>query len=86
MENRELVFYTTLGCSLCEKAKVEIWPLLERFQLRLKPVDIADDEQLTRLFGWSIPVVGLGNVEDVLCWPFVAEELEQWLKARLDTP
>ncbi|WP_428821424.1 glutaredoxin family protein [Microbulbifer sp. MCCC 1A16149] len=83
MSDRALILYTTLGCSLCEKAKEEIWPVLEANQLRLESVDIADDEQLTRLFGWSIPVVGLGDVEDVLCWPFTASELSQWLQARL---
>ncbi|QIL91816.1 glutaredoxin family protein [Microbulbifer harenosus] len=83
MSQRALFFYTTLGCSLCEKAKPEIWPLLEKFDLRLQPVDIADDEELTRLFGWSIPVVGLGEVEDVLCWPFTTSELASWLSARL---
>ncbi|WGL17271.1 glutaredoxin family protein [Microbulbifer bruguierae] len=83
MVERKLIFYTTLGCSLCEKAKVEIWPLLEKYQLTLQPVDIADDEQLSRLFGWSIPVVGLGVIEDVLCWPFAREELDHWLSERL---
>ncbi|MBB5210580.1 glutaredoxin family protein [Microbulbifer hydrolyticus] len=83
MSERALILYTTLGCSLCEKAKVEIWPQLEKFQLRLQSVDIAEDEQLSRLFGWSIPVVGLGDTDDVICWPFTASELEQWLQTRL---
>lgn len=83
VSQRALIFYTTLGCSLCEKAKPEIWPLLEKFGLQLQPVDIADDEELTRLFGWSIPVVGLGEVDDVLCWPFTASELDAWLQTRL---
>ncbi|WP_226704456.1 glutaredoxin family protein [Microbulbifer elongatus] len=85
MSAQNLILYTTLGCSLCEKAKVEIWPQLEQFQLQLQSVDIADDEQLTRLFGWSIPVVGLGDTSDVLCWPFTAHELEEWLRARLSS-
>nr|WP_010130570.1 glutaredoxin family protein [Microbulbifer agarilyticus] len=83
MAERDLLLYTTLGCTLCEKAKQEIWPLLEKYQLRLVSVDIADDETLTRLFGWSIPVVGLGSVDDVICWPFTVDELDQWLVARL---
>ncbi|MFD1217787.1 glutaredoxin family protein [Microbulbifer celer] len=78
-----LMFYTTLGCSLCEKAKPAIWPVLETFGLQLQPVDIAEDEQLSTLFGWSIPVVGLGNTGDVLCWPFTSSELEAWLRERL---
>ncbi|WP_299593069.1 glutaredoxin family protein [uncultured Microbulbifer sp.] len=84
MFDRPLILYTTLGCSLCEKAKVEIWPQLAQFQLQLESVDIADDEQLSRLFGWSIPVVGLGDTDDVLCWPFTSHELEAWLRARLN--
>ncbi|WP_233998936.1 glutaredoxin family protein [Microbulbifer pacificus] len=83
ISHRALFFYTTLGCSLCEKAKPEIWPLLDQFKLRLQPVDIADDEELTRRFGWSIPVVGLGDLDDVLCWPFTSGELVSWLQARL---
>nr|WP_277608404.1 glutaredoxin family protein [Microbulbifer elongatus] len=78
-----MILYTTLGCSLCEKAKVEIWPLLDKYPLRLESVDIAEDETLTRLFGWSIPVVGLGATDDVLCWPFTSEELDAWLAQRV---
>lgn len=82
-EPRALLLYTTLGCSLCEKAKPEIWPLLDQFGLQLQSVDIAEDEHLSELFGWSIPVVGLGDTGDVLCWPFTRSELEVWLNERL---
>jgi len=81
--SRPLVFYTTLGCSLCEKAKPEVWPLLDQFGLTFTPVDIADDDHLSELFGWSIPVVGLGDTGDVLCWPFTTSELKVWLEARV---
>ncbi|MFV8782451.1 glutaredoxin family protein [Microbulbifer sp. SA54] len=83
MATKALIIYTTLGCTLCEKAKVELWPVLEKLDLTLKSVDIADDEQLSELFGWSIPVVGLGDTGDVLCWPFTSAELEDWLQSRL---
>lgn len=83
MAAQSLVFYTTLGCTLCEKAKVELWPLLTKYQLQFAPVDIADDERLSELFGWSIPVVGLGDTGDVLCWPFTGAELDVWLADRL---
>ncbi|WP_226661938.1 glutaredoxin family protein [Microbulbifer aggregans] len=83
MAKKALILYTTLGCTLCEKAKIEIWPVLEKLGLTLTSVDIADDERLSELFGWSIPVVGLGDTGDVLCWPFTAPELEVWLLARL---
>ncbi|WP_308367590.1 MULTISPECIES: glutaredoxin family protein [unclassified Microbulbifer] len=80
---KNLILYTTLGCSLCEKAKAEIWPLLEQFQLRLREVDIADDSQLLDRFATRIPLVGLGDPEDVCGWPFDREQLQEWLLRRL---
>ena len=79
----ELILYTTLGCSLCEKAKVEIWPQLSHFDLRLREVDIADDPQLLERFAVRIPLVGLGNPDDVCGWPFDSSQLAEWLEARL---
>ncbi|GAB2889769.1 glutaredoxin family protein [Microbulbifer echini] len=80
---RELILYTTLGCSLCEKAKLEIWPLLTQFGLQLREVDIADNEALFERFSLSIPVVGLGDPTEVCTWPFKKEQLEEWLSKRL---
>ena len=80
---KSLILYTTLGCSLCEKAKVEIWPLLGKFHLQLQPMDIAEDEQLLTRFGKRIPLVGLGNLEDTCDWPFDREALTVWLQQRL---
>lgn len=80
---RELILYTTLGCSLCEKAKLEIWPLLERRGLKLREVDIADDPRLMELFSTRIPVVGVGDPADVCGWPFNTAQLDQWLQVRL---
>ncbi|MCW8128513.1 glutaredoxin family protein [Microbulbifer halophilus] len=79
----ELILYTTLGCHLCEKAKPEIWPLLEPNRLRLKEVDIADDPDLAERFGTRIPVVGLGDPDDVCAWPFDRVQLADWLRQRL---
>ncbi|MCO1333524.1 glutaredoxin family protein [Microbulbifer sp. OS29] len=83
-KSRELLLYTTLGCGLCEKAKVEIWPQLELFNLRLREVDIAEDEALMERFSIRIPVVGLGDLGDVCGWPFDQRQLRIWLEARLD--
>ncbi|WKD51324.1 glutaredoxin family protein [Microbulbifer spongiae] len=82
-EGGELILYTTLGCSLCEKAKKEIWPLLARFDLRLHAVDIADDAYLLERFQSIIPAVGLGDPEDVCLWPFDRLQLQTWLIQRL---
>ncbi|WHI46663.1 glutaredoxin family protein [Microbulbifer sp. VAAF005] len=80
---KELLLYTTLGCGLCEKAKIEIWPALEKFNLRLREVDIAEDEALMERFSICIPVVGLGDPDDVCGWPFDQVQLQEWLKERL---
>ncbi|MFI2810097.1 MULTISPECIES: glutaredoxin family protein [Microbulbifer] len=82
----ELLLYTTLGCSLCEKAKAEIWPVLDSFGLRLREVDIAADDDLEQRFGTRIPVVGLGDPEDVLGWPFDRDGLVDWLRVRIRHP
>ncbi|WP_250462501.1 glutaredoxin family protein [Microbulbifer litoralis] len=79
----ELILYTTLGCSLCEKAKPEIWPVLESRGLRLREVDIAGDADLEARFGMRIPVVGLGDPDDVCAWPFDRDQLADWLSRRL---
>jgi len=80
---RELILYTTLGCTQCEKAKLEIWPPLSHFGLRLRELDIADDPELLERFGTRIPLVGLGDCDDVCAWPFDREQLATWLAARL---
>ncbi|GMG88156.1 glutaredoxin family protein [Biformimicrobium ophioploci] len=82
-KKKKLVLYTTLGCSLCEKAKLEIWPAIENHGLALQEVDIAEDPELFTAFGTRIPVVGLGDKRDVLGWPFTAQELGDWIGVRL---
>ncbi|MFA0811968.1 glutaredoxin family protein [Microbulbifer epialgicus] len=79
----ELILYTTLGCTLCEKAKLEIWPLLQQYGLQLHEVDIADSDDLLERFHLTIPVVGLGNPDDVLAWPFNQAQLGEWLAQRV---
>ncbi|GAA5523475.1 hypothetical protein Maes01_00020 [Microbulbifer aestuariivivens] len=79
----ELILYTTLGCTLCEKAKPEIWPVVEMFGLRLRQVDIAEDDELMERFSRSIPVVGLGDPEDTCPWPFTRTQLAEWVSTRL---
>ncbi|WP_323844056.1 glutaredoxin family protein [Microbulbifer magnicolonia] len=80
---RKLYLYTTLGCSLCEKAKLEIWPQLEQFRLQLQEVDIAEDPELLEHFATQIPVVGLGDPRDVCIWPFDRAQLNDWLRQRI---
>jgi hypothetical protein len=77
---KELIIYSTLGCHLCELAKTQIEPLLEPFALKLKEIDIADDEKLLEKYGVRIPVIRLeGNIKE-MSWPFDTQGVYAWLK------
>ena len=68
-----LIFYTTVGCHLCEHAAV----LLQEYaaqpdsaQFDLEEVDISTDEHLVDLYGIRIPVVKNSANEREIDWPF----------------
>lgn len=73
-----LIFYTTIGCHLCEYAEL----VLQEFsgkcdapQFDIEEVDISRDEHLVELYGIRIPVVkNLTNDKEV-CWPFGLEDI-----------
>ena len=74
----QIVFYTTVGCHLCEHAAV----VLEEFsaqsgapQFELLEVDISTDEQLVELYGIRIPVLKNTANGKEIGWPFVAGDV-----------
>ncbi len=77
MSDSTLILYSTLGCHLCEHAKVMIVPQLPARSLQLQEVDIADDDELMARYGVSIPV--LVYSERSLYWPFNDDELQTFL-------
>ncbi|WP_439134157.1 glutaredoxin family protein [Pseudomaricurvus sp.] len=74
---KTLYLYTTLGCHLCEDAKVLAWPVLEHFDCRLQEIEIANDDELVERYGIRIPVVRFEGSEQELGWPFTQEQLAQ---------
>lgn len=73
-----LIFYTTVGCHLCEHAAV----LLEEFaeqpdfpQFDLEEVDISTEEHLVELYGTRIPVVKNSANEKQVGWPFGLKDI-----------
>lgn len=74
-----IILYGTVACHLCEQAKEILWPLVERFSLRLEEVDIAESDELLERYGLRIPVVKLSTVKQTLDWPFDAAQLEAYL-------
>ena len=76
----EYILYSTLGCHLCDQAKSIIDPVIERYKLRYTEIDIADDHQLSDVYGVLIPVFKYSYCESYLNWPFTTKELEQYLQ------
>ena len=58
MPNRpRVVFYTKPGCHLCEEAAREIDAARCHALYTFEKVNIEDDPDLLRRYGWDIPVV-----------------------------
>ncbi|NIB41298.1 glutaredoxin family protein [Pseudomaricurvus alkylphenolicus] len=80
---RTLYLYTTLGCHLCDQAKMVCWPVLEPLECRLEEVEIADDDALLQRYGVRIPVVRLAGSMQDLGWPFDGSQLNHYLRQTL---
>ena len=52
-----VVFYTKPGCHLCEEARAKIERSGCNGLYTYEEVDILSDAELTRRYGWDIPVV-----------------------------
>lgn len=70
--------YSTVGCHLCEQAKVILWPLLSRFSYELVEIDIATSDELIEIYGIRIPVLSNPDQSLQLNWPFTPEDVEQF--------
>jgi glutaredoxin len=52
-----VIFYTKPGCHLCDEARQEMARAACRDLYTYEEVDINSDPELTRRYGWDIPVV-----------------------------
>tara|TARA_B100000902_G_C27166658_1_gene841586 strand:+ start:96 stop:341 length:246 start_codon:yes stop_codon:yes gene_type:complete len=77
---REIIFYTTQHCSLCDAALDLLLSLPEARGFGLTTLDIAADQNLLNEFGERIPVIAIGDVQ--LDAPFDALTLQRWLKEK----
>lgn len=59
----ELTLLTRANCSLCEKMKAELAPLLGEFRVRLAEVDVDADAELFARYSAEVPVLLLGSRE-----------------------
>jgi glutaredoxin len=56
----DVTLYTRPGCHLCEEAKAQIGPLLQRGGARLHEINIDADPALRALYDYDVPVILLG--------------------------
>ena len=75
---KDIVFYTTQHCELCEAAMDALLALPEAQGSRLRTIDVALDDQLMAAYGTRIPVVAVGEAE--LQAPFDQGTLQKWLQ------
>jgi len=76
---RNLIFYTTSGCHLCEHAAHLIFQLSSTKDISVVEIDIATDERLAARYGTRIPVVSRDDTLQELGWPFTFDELERFV-------
>ena len=74
---RELVLYSTDGCTLCEEVLALLLSLPQARGYRLTVTDIALDDALVARYGARIPVLACGGRE--LEAPIAAADLARWL-------
>ena len=73
-----LIFYTTVGCHLCEHAELVLQEFAAQSgvpEFDLKEVDISADAHLVELYGIRIPVVKNSANEKEIGWPFGFEDI-----------
>tara|TARA_B100000989_G_scaffold290945_1_gene264796 strand:+ start:649 stop:888 length:240 start_codon:yes stop_codon:yes gene_type:complete len=75
---KNLTFYTTAGCHLCELAANLISQLESTRGIAVVEIDIVTDEKLADRYGTRIPVVSRGDARQELSWPFTLEQLERF--------
>ncbi|MEM7080475.1 MAG: glutaredoxin family protein [Pseudomonadota bacterium] len=66
----QVIFYTTSGCSLCERLFAEMLAASVARGVVVQQVDIIDDDDLLARYGERIPVLRVGEQE----WDGHAEE------------
>lgn len=83
-DDHTLIFFTTEGCHLCDRALDQLWPVLEGSRWQLQTRDIADSDDLLARYGERIPVLKRCDVDEELGWPFDSDDISAWLHGGVD--
>jgi len=79
-----LIFYTTVGCHLCEQAEHMLRQLQAEHCFEWRAVDIANDTDLMALYGTRIPVLKRVGTTLELGWPFDNPMLVEFLQVETE--
>jgi glutaredoxin len=60
---RDLTLYTRKNCSLCERMKRDLAPLVGQYRARLTEVDVDADDELRARYSDDVPVLLVGTSE-----------------------
>ena len=75
--NRDLILYSTEGCTICDKVLDLLLGMPEAQGYRLRVVDVAFDDRLLARYGERLPVLVSGERE--LAAPIERSDLAVWL-------
>ena len=62
-QKAQVTLYTRPGCHLCDEAKEAMLAARCESEYTLREINIDLDPELTRRYGWDIPVVVINGVE-----------------------
>jgi hypothetical protein len=86
VDNDTLQLFGTAGCHLCDEAEAQLRALAAAgLSISWTTVDIADDDQLFKRYGWLIPVLRRADGAE-LRWPFDPAMLAEFLRAGAHAP
>jgi hypothetical protein len=74
-----ITLYSTLACHLCEIAEEMILTRIDKSDFFLEKIDIADDPELLKQYGVSIPVLYSSRINKELFWPFDNDSVDSFL-------
>jgi len=74
-----ITLYSTLACHLCEIAEGIIAIRIDKSDFFLEKIDIADDLDLLKKYGVSIPVLYSRKSNKELFWPFDGKDVDEFL-------
>jgi len=76
---QKITLYSTLACHLCDLAEEIVGQCIDGRAFLLQKVDIADDPDLLKKYGVSIPVLYLDQHSQELFWPFDSVAVDAFL-------